>query len=65
MRINAAKALAWLGDRRAIEPLARLLAEAKAEADFGYNGVFKNEEYDDPAPRWREGLIRAPGLAWC
>ena len=58
VRINAAKALAWLGDRRAIEPLARLLTDAKAEADFGYNGVFKNEEYDDPAPRWREGLIR-------
>ena len=24
--------------------------------------MFKNEEYDDPAPRWREGLIRALGL---
>jgi len=62
VRLNAAKTLAWLGDRRAIEPLARLLARAKAEADFGYSGVFKEEEYDDPAPRWREGLIRALGL---
>ena len=62
VRINAAKALAWLGDSRAIEPLGRLLAEAKAEADFGYSGTFKDEEYNDPAPRWREGLIRALGL---
>ncbi|MFH1268805.1 MAG: HEAT repeat domain-containing protein, partial [Planctomycetota bacterium] len=62
VRINAAKTLAWLGDPRAIEPLARLLAEAKAEADFGYSGTFKDEEYNDPAPRWREGLIRALGL---
>ena len=62
VRLNAAKTLAWLGDKRAIEPVAKMLAEAKAEADFGYNGTFKNEEYDDPAPRWREGLIRALGL---
>jgi len=62
VRLNAAKALAWLGDRRAIEPLARLLIAAKAEADYGYSGRFKDEEYNDPAPRWREGLIRALGL---
>jgi len=62
VRLNAAKALAWLGDARAIEPVARRLAEAKAEADFGYSGTFKDEEYNDPAPRWREGLIRALGL---
>jgi len=62
VRLNAAKTIAWLGDKRAIEPVAKVLAEAKAEADFGYNGTFKNEEYDDPAPRWREGLIRALGL---
>ncbi len=62
VRLNAAKTIAWMGDKRAIEPVAKMLAEAKAEADFGYNGAFKNEEYDDPAPRWREGLIRALGL---
>ena len=62
VRINAAKAIAWLDDRRAVEPIAQLLAETKPEADFGYNGTFKNEEYDDPAPRWREALIRALGL---
>ena len=62
VRLNAAKAIGWLGDRRAIEPVARLLAEAKAEADFGYSVTFKDEEYNDPAPRWREGLVRALGL---
>ena len=62
VRLNAAKALAWLGDKGAIEPIAKRLAEAKAEADYGYSGRFKDEEYNDPCPRWREGLIRALGL---
>ncbi|MGM0488141.1 MAG: HEAT repeat domain-containing protein, partial [Planctomycetota bacterium] len=62
VRLNAAKAIAWLGDRRAIEPVARILAETPPEAEFGYSGTFKDEEYADPAPRWREGLIRALGL---
>lgn len=62
VRINAAKAIAWLGDRRAIGPIAKILAEARPEADFGYNGTFKNEEYNDTAPRWREALLRALGL---
>jgi len=62
VRINAAKTIAWLGERRAIEPLAKTLAAAKAEADYGYCATFKNEEYNDPAPRWRESLIRALGL---
>ncbi len=61
VRLNAAKALGWLGDRRAVGPLAKILAEAKPEADYGYDGRFKFEEYRDPAPRWREGLIRAIG----
>ena len=62
VRINAAKTIAWMGDKSAIEPIAKLLAETRPEADFGYNGAFKNEEYDDPAPRWREALIRGLGL---
>jgi HEAT repeat protein len=62
VRLNAAKTMAFLGDPRAIAPLASALSEAKAEADFGYSGTFKDEEYNDPAPRWREGLIRALGL---
>ncbi len=62
VRLNAAKALAWIGDRRAIEPIAKILAQAKSEAEYGYSGTFKDEEYADPAPRWRQGLIRALGL---
>ena len=62
VRINAAKALAWIGDNRAIRPLAERLADAKAEAEFGYSPNFKDEEYNDPAPRWREAFIRALGL---
>jgi HEAT repeat protein len=62
VRINAAKALARLGDRRAVATIARLLERASAEADYGYSGQFKDEEYDDPAPRWRIGLVRALGL---
>jgi HEAT repeat protein len=62
VRLNAAKAIAWLGDPRAIGPLAELLRSTPPEADFGLSGTFKDEEYNDPAPRWREGLIRAMGL---
>ena len=62
VRLNAAKTLALLGDTRAIEPLAELLTAAKAEADYGYCGTFKFAEYNDPAPRFREGWIRALGM---
>ncbi len=62
VRLNAAKTLAWIGDKSAIEPIATILNSAPPEAAFGYNSTFKNEEYDDPAPRWREALLRALGL---
>jgi HEAT repeat protein len=62
VRLNAAKTLAWLGDARAIEPIAQLLADTPPEAAFGFNSTFKNEEFNDPAPRWREALIRALGI---
>jgi len=62
VRLNAAKTLAWLGDPAAIEPLAQRLTQAKAEAEYGFSGTFKDEEFNDPAPRWREGLVRALGL---
>jgi len=58
--ITRPKRWPWLGDRRAIEPLAKALAESKAEADFGYSGRFKDEEYNDPCPRWREAIVRRP-----
>ncbi len=62
VRMNAAKTLAWLGDVRAMDALGRALESAKAEVEYGYSGVFKDEEYNDPAPRWREAPIRALGL---
>ncbi|MEI7729373.1 MAG: HEAT repeat domain-containing protein [Verrucomicrobiota bacterium] len=62
VRINAAKALGWLGDARAVAPLARILAEAKAEGDYGWSRTFKDEEFNDPCPRWREAFLRALGL---
>lgn len=61
VRLNAAKALAWLDEPAAIAPIAGLLAGAKAEADYGWSKTWKDEEFNDPCPRWREGLIRALG----
>lgn len=59
--INVVKALMFLGDKRAIEPTARLLIESKTEAQWGYSGVLEHAEYSDPAPRRREAYIRALG----
>lgn len=61
IRINAAKALMFIGDDRAIEPIAKLLKASSPEALWGYSGVLEHAEYDDPAPRWREAFIRALG----
>jgi HEAT repeat protein len=61
LRINAAKALMFIGDKRAIKPLARLLATSHPEAEYGFSGVLEHEEFNDPAPRWREAYIRALG----
>jgi hypothetical protein len=33
VRLNAAKTLAWIGDKRAVKPIAEILAQAKAEAE--------------------------------
>lgn len=67
-RINAAKALAFMDEQQAVEPLARILAASKSEADHGYFGGFAfigpakgQDEYDDPTPRWREAYVRALG----
>ena len=68
VRINAAKALMFMGDRRAIGPITKLLAASKPESAYGYFGGFVfnkklqgHDEYNDPAPRWREAFIRALG----
>ena len=62
VRINAAKTIGWLGDTRAIAPLAETLSAAKSEGDYGWSKTWKDEEFNDPCPRWREALLRALGL---
>jgi len=69
VRINAAKALMFIGDRRALKPIANLLFESRPEADFGFFGGFlfkKNDkqgqdEYEAKPPRWRVAFVRAIG----
>ena len=69
VRINAAKALMFMGERSAAAPLAKLLGDSKSEAEYGYFGRFLydvkgkqgQDEYDDPPPRWREAFVRALG----
>ncbi len=63
VRINAAKAIAhWGTVEDSADELAEILRELPAEAEYGYSGVFKTDEYNDPTPRWREAVIRALGL---
>ena len=68
VRINATKALMFMGAQEAVAPLSRLLRESEPEATYGYFGGVSNyegmqgqDELDDPAPRWREAFIRALG----
>lgn len=61
IQINAAKALMFIGDKSAIEPAAKMLAESRTEAEWGYSGALEHAEYNDPAPRWREACIRLLG----
>ena len=68
VRINAAKALMFLGATDAAAKLADLLDHSKREADYGYFGGFAfdrgpqgQDEYDGPSPRWRESYVRALG----
>ncbi len=61
LRINAAKALMFIGDRRAVEPIGRLLNASHPEAAYGFSGALEHAEYDDPTPRWREAFVRALG----
>lgn len=69
VRINAAKTLMFLKEKAAGKTIASLLGNSLPEAAHGYQGgfLFKQEphqgqdEYDDPAPRWREAFARALG----
>ncbi|MHC4110439.1 MAG: HEAT repeat domain-containing protein [Planctomycetota bacterium] len=61
IRINAAKALMFMGDKRAVEPIAKLLEESEPDAEYGFSGALEHAEYDNPMPRWREAFARALG----
>ena len=63
VRINAAKAIAhWGTIEESADELAEILRNLPSEADYGYGGAFKMDEYNDPTPRWREAVIRALGI---
>lgn len=61
IRINVAKTLMLMNARQAISPMAKILREASADAEYGYSGVLEHAEYNSPAPRWREAYIRGLG----
>ena len=61
IRINTAKALMFVGGQQAVAPMVKSLTRSHAEAEYGYSGVLEHEEYNDPAPRWREAYIRGLG----
>ena len=67
VRINAAKAIMFIGDKRGLEPIAKGLKDSKTEGSYGYYGEYFNNktqghaEYNDPTPRWREAFVRALG----
>jgi HEAT repeat protein len=62
VRLNAAKAIGFMGHQDGIAPLADALDSSKPEAEYGYSGKFLDEEYNDPAPRWREAVLQALGM---
>ena len=62
VRLNAAKAMAFVGSPDAIPTLAHALSSARAEGSYGFSGRFLHEEFADPAPRVRESLVRGLGL---
>jgi len=61
VRIMACKALIFAGAAEAAAPIAKLLAGAKAEADYGFVRDFLLDPHRDPPGRWRETYARALG----
>lgn len=68
VRINATKALMFMKATTAIGPLAQRLAAAPREGDYGYfaerlhdTWQVGQDEYNDPAPRYRQAYITALG----
>ncbi|MDR1958286.1 MAG: HEAT repeat domain-containing protein [Planctomycetaceae bacterium] len=68
VRINAAKTLLFIGDKRAIPAIRERLAASKREGDYGefapppYKASAQGQdEFNDPTPRDREALVMALG----
>jgi hypothetical protein len=68
VRINATKALIFMDAREAVPTLAQKLAESPPEADYGFfaerlhdTWQVGQDEFNDPAPRYREAYIMALG----
>ncbi|MDR0392022.1 MAG: HEAT repeat domain-containing protein [Planctomycetaceae bacterium] len=70
VRINAAKTLLFIGDKRAIPAIRERLDRSKREGDYGefapppYPDIKKiqgQDEFNDPTPRDREALIMVLG----
>ncbi|MDR2763277.1 MAG: HEAT repeat domain-containing protein [Planctomycetaceae bacterium] len=69
VRINAAKTLTFIGDRRAIPALRDCLEKSKREGDYGefapppYKlSAQGQDEFNDPTPRYREALVMSLGF---
>ena len=61
-RIMAAKTLYLIGDENVADHVADLLAISKTEAEFGINPIWRMDEYNDPAVRWRAEFARLLGF---
>jgi HEAT repeat protein len=70
VRINAAKTLLFIGDRRVVPAIRKRLDVSKREGDYGefapppYPSIAAKQgqdEFNDPTPRDREALIMALG----
>ncbi|MDR3233075.1 MAG: HEAT repeat domain-containing protein [Planctomycetaceae bacterium] len=68
VRINIAKTLLFIGDKRAVKPMRDMLAASKREADFGEFApppfILSKQgqgEFNDLTPRYREALIMCLG----
>ncbi len=69
VRINAAKTLMFIRETAVADTIAELLEASLPEAEHGYNGTFHfrnksrrgQDEYNAPAPCWREAFTHALG----
>ena len=61
-RVLVLQALCFLHHDAAADAVAKILAESKTEAEYGYCPIIRFEEYNDPGTRWRPFFARALGV---